>query len=192
MKASKHRDFKKLWSSGYNISGGFAYELSDEVKVGLCAGRHKFPVNESRAAEMAYSMGALNLLETEDISITTLSLLFRINCYGIENKFEAYLLFTLGWAWPNGAFVNAADDDGDFLVAMPFPKEREETISFGAGIDRSVSRSAGLFIELTYRIIYLRETELYAEYPQPVPTWPETHHADFYRLAAGLRYSLRF
>ncbi|UCE65957.1 MAG: hypothetical protein JSU85_14055 [Candidatus Zixiibacteriota bacterium] len=192
LKASKHRDFKELWSSGYNISGGFTYELSDEIEVGLCAEHHRFPVNESRAAELAQSMGAIDLLERQDISVTTLSLLFRINCYGIENKFEAYLLFTLGWAWPNGAFVSATDDDGDFLVALPFPEERQETISFGTGIDRNISKSAGLFIELTYRIIYLRETELYIDYPRPVPMWPETHHADFYRLAAGLRYSLRY
>lgn len=192
LKVSKHHDFKKIWSSGYDISGGFTYEFSEEVEVGLCAEHHKFAVNESRAAEMAQSMGAFYLLEKQDISITTLDLLFRIDCYGIENKFEAYLLFTLGWAWPNGAFVSAVDNDGDFLVAMPFSQEKEETISFGAGIDRHISRNAGLFIELTYRIIYLRETELYIEYPQQVSEWPETHHADFYRLGAGLRYSLRY
>lgn len=192
LKASKHRDFKELWNSGHNISGGFTYELSRSVEVGLCAGHNRFGVNENRAAELAYAMGAHYLLQSDDISITTLDLLLKFNYFGIENEFKAYLLLKLGWAWPNGAFVNAVDDDGDFLVAMPFPKERQETISFGTGIDRDISKKAGLFIELTYRIIYLRETELYLDYPRPVPMWPETHHADFYRLAAGLRYSIRY
>lgn len=192
LKATKHHDFRELWGTGYNLGGDLTYELSELFAAGIYAGYNRFAVDRAAAANMALDMGAQDLLESSDISLITLNMLLRFKFYSARNKSDAYLLFQFGWTWPNGAFVGAIKDSSNFLVAMPFPKEREETISFGAGIDRKISKNTGLFVELTYRIIYLRWTELYLDYPRPITEWPETHHADFFRLAVGMRYSLKY
>jgi hypothetical protein len=192
LKATEHRGFQEFWNSGYNIYGGLSYGLSDEFEIGLRAGHSEFPVNEEKAAERAYPMGADSLQQYKSISITTVNLLIKLNFYKMSSKTKAYFLFNAGWAWPNGAFIKTVSDYGDTIVVIPLFIEREETIAFGAGIDREISEHAGFFVELTYRIIFQRQKPSYFGYPLPVTDWLESNHADFYRLAAGLRYSLRY
>jgi hypothetical protein len=192
LKATEHRGFQEFWNSGYNIYGGLSYGLSDEFEIGLRAGHSEFPINEEKAARRVDSLGADFSQDYKNISITTLNLLIKLNFYKMNNKTKAYFLFNAGWAWPNGAFIKTVSDYGDTVVVIPLFIEREETIAFGAGIDREISEYAGFFVELTYRIIFQRQKPSYFGYPLPVTDWPESNHADFYRLAAGLRYSLRY